>query len=497
MSYLIFYFSQLLLSTEFVETQAVNDTSSPDTIVSTHEGFVISKSGLVTSSSEILTISFVLKIPTFSIDLPDMLCFTKSHNTDQVRAANKKFNENFAALNRSHAQFIASRLSVLDPFLEHKTKKRSAIIFAALSTLIGGALVGITQAQIHSIKSHVEQNAEAITSLHNRVQLISDRQILYEKETIAFLKEFSDRTTIALEFEACLDELESFYANAMASFSEYKKSIDTIFDSQLRGVNFYPLSAHVLDPFTLSEIVKVHESFKHQLYKEHPSLLYNIAKLALISVNEDLSLAHFVLTLPSIVSNLHFPLYTIRHTGVYLQNDVCAKLDTADVVYWKNSTLYAIKINLCSAHFNFHVCPPEAFSIKPSCLQFHSSSCNITKSPCDSPNSATSIATGILLRNNIPHDTFRRDMKDKTHQVPLSSLYTAFVPWSGTTHIQVGESLFISPAHSFQIEVAFKNFSTNFVYNAFEITVNDIVVAFDNYTRRYSPGHNIPHTSPC
>lgn len=486
MSYLIFYFSQLLLSTDLVVTQAVNNTSSPDTIVSTHEGFVVSKSGLVTSSSEILTISFVLKIPTFKISLPDMICFKKSHNTDQVRAANNKFNENFAALNKSHAQFVASRLSILNPFLEHKTNKRSAIIFAALSTLIGGALVGITQAQVHSIKSHVEQNAEAITSLHNKVQQISGRQILFEKETIAFLKEFSERTTIALEFEACLDELESFYANAIASFAGYKRAVDAVFDAQLRGVNFYPLPAHVLDPFTLSEIVRMHKSFKHQLYKQHPSLLYNVAKLALISVNEDLSLAHFVLTLPSIVSSLYYPLYTIRHTGVYLQGSICAKLATADVVYMKNNTLYAIKLNLCSAHFDFHVCPPEAFSIKSSCLQFHSSSCNITKSTCDSPNSATSIPTGILLRNNIPHDTFRRDLKDKTHQVLLSSLNTAFVSWSGTTHIQVGETLYISPAHDFHIEVAFRNFSTDFIYNAFEITVDDIVVAFDNYTKSYN-----------
>ena len=141
-----------------------------------------------------------------------MICFTKSLTKDQVRAAIKKFNENFAALNKSHAEFVTSRLSALEPFVVRKSHKRSAIVFAALSTLLGGALVGITQAQIHSIKSHVGRNSEAIASLHNRVQQISDRQILFEKETVAFLKEFADRTTIALEFEACLDELESFHA---------------------------------------------------------------------------------------------------------------------------------------------------------------------------------------------------------------------------------------------------------------------------------------------
>ena len=494
MSSLTFCSSLLLLNSldlVVAHTQASNSNSlPPDTIVSTHEGFVVSKSGLVTSSSEILTISLILKIPTFTIAVPDMICFTKSLTKDQVRAAIKKFNENFAALNKSHAEFVTSRLSALEPFVVRKSHKRSAIVFAALSTLLGGALVGITQAQIHSIKSHVGRNSEAIASLHNRVQQISDRQILFEKETVAFLKEFADRTTIALEFEACLDELESFHANTVASYADYKKSIDIIFDAQLRGVNFSPLSAHILDPFTLSKIVKAHESFKHQLYREHPSLLYNVAKLALISINENLSRAHFVLTLPSIVSNIHYPVYTIKHVGVYLPTGICAKLTTADVVYMKNNSLYDIKLNLCSAHFNFFVCPPEAFSVKPSCLQFHSSYCNVTKLSCDSPNSASSIPTGILLRNNKLHDTFRRDTKDKTYQVPLSPPHTALVPWTDTTHIQVGDSLYISPADTFQLEVDFKNFSTNFVYNPYVITVDDIVVAFDNYSKRYNRSLN-------
>jgi hypothetical protein len=64
------------------------------------------------------------------------------------------------------------------------------------------------------------------------------------------------------------------------------------------------------------------------------------------------------------------------------------------------------------------------------------------------------------------------------------------VPWKDTTHIQVGENLFISPAEAFQVEVEFKNFSTHFVYQPLNITVDDIVVAFDNYTRRYNQSLN-------
>ena len=129
MSSLTFCSSLLLLNSldlVVTHTQAPNSNSlPPDTIVSTHEGFVVSKSGLVTSSSEILTISLILKIPTFTIAVPDMICFTKSLTKDQVRAAIKKFNENFAALNKSHAEFVTSRLSALEPFVVRKSHKRS------------------------------------------------------------------------------------------------------------------------------------------------------------------------------------------------------------------------------------------------------------------------------------------------------------------------------------------------------------------------------------
>ena len=463
---------------------ALSQSQDQDTIVSTHEGFVITKSGLVTSSSETLTTSFILKIPTFSIQMPDMLCFTKSHDTEQVKAANAKFNEKFAALNKSHSEFLSSRLSALSPFVQHKSQKRS-IFIAALSTLFGGALVGITEAQIYSIKSHVSSNEQAISSLQRKVKTISGRQILFEKETIAFLKEFSERTQIALEFEHCLDELESFYSNALTSFTEYKRSIDVLFDAQLRGINYYPLSAKLLDLFTLSRIVEVHESFNHQLYKEHPSLLYNVARLALISVNDDLSLAHFVMSFPSLISHRHYPLYVIRHTGIYLEEGLCARLDSPGIVFVKNNSFYAIKLELCSSNFDFHICPPEAFSVRLSCLQRHSSFCNITKSECDSPNTAVNLPNGILLRNNKLHDTFRRDFRDKTHPIKLSPLHTAFVSWNQTTHIQVGESLFVAP-NFMDIEIEFKNFSTNFLFNPYLISVNDLIIAFDNYTRRYN-----------
>jgi hypothetical protein len=55
------------------------------------------------------------------------------------------------------------------------------------------------------------------------------------------------------------------------------------------------------------------------------------------------------------------------------------------------------------------------------------------------------------IEKNKQRNTFRRDLEDKTSDsVPLSSLHTAFGPWEGNIHIQVGKNLFVSPAEAFQ-----------------------------------------------
>ena len=497
-SYMFSRFSFIILMsiTQHMTKALASDlqTSNPFTIVSTHEGMVMSKSGLVTESSGSMTISFIVKLPTFVVHTPTTLCFTKSHNNSQVRIATEKFHQYINTLKEAHKDFLRSTGSILSPFMEKKSEKRS-IFFAAITTLIGGALVGITEAQLHSIKSHVTRNTAVISDLYERVQELSSREIIFEKETIAFLKTFTERTKVALEFEHCLDELESFYTNAITSFSSYKTSIETLFEPQLKGVNFALLSSSFLAPHTLVGITSQHSSFHQQLYLERPTLLYNVAKISLISINHDLSLGHFVMVFPSIFSTTYFNLYSLQHTGVLLKENLCAQLNTPNTVYSKNGSLYAIDLGHCSSHFSFHLCPPEAFSVKPSCIQLHLSNCSVSKSACKTPYSAINIPKGILIRNNDPHSTFRRDFTDKTHSVHLSTLSTAFVPWLDTSHIQVGESLFTSP-DNFDTVVDFKNYSTNFLFDPLLFTAADLVVAFSNYSNSYNVSlHDLLHNT--
>ena len=475
----------LLLMLLLLVNPSAGSSSETDHMLSTHEGFIVSKIGYVTKSDQLLSMSFIMQIPRFTLLNPLIKCLTNSHTKDQARRAFREFSIGMKSINATHLDFVTSRTHILEPFIMSSSKQKRAIFMAAIATLFTGALVGVTEAQIHSINSHLKQNTQAISLLKSQIRTVADREILFEHSTVAFLKELAIETEVKLRFTACLDELEGFYSNARFNLAEYQRSIDTIFEAQLRGINFFPLSANLISPDILARIVTGNDVFNSQLYLSHPTLLYNVAKITLVSVGGSLTQAHFVMSFPSIIDNSNYTLHRIQHTGVLLPDGQCAQLKSPEMVFNKGGSFHRINLNHCDSHFNFHICPPDAFSVNESCLQPHGSICNVTRSPCLSISSAMSTPAGILVRNNADHATFRRDLNDKTHPVDLSRFHTAYIEWKDTTHIQIGDTLFISPNVE-DTSIEFRNFSTDFLNISFSFTSYDLVNTFERFSRKYN-----------
>ena len=390
-------------------------------------------------------------------------------------------------INATANQFIISRREILKNFIvdSGSIKKRSALLATLGGFIFSGALMGITEVQIKRINNHVRENSEEISRLAEKLRLTSEREILFEKASMAYLKKTAYETDLKLKFAFCLEEMDNYYFNARSYLFEFQKSINTIFEAQLKGRNFEKLNAEIIDPYSLKNITLNHPIFRNTLYRTHPSLLYNVAKITLIAVERSLDSAHFVLSFPLITPTSEYPLYKFQQTGVLLHGGLCATLVAPSLVYENKGKFYEVNLKHCDSHFNFHICPSNAFSVYQACFQPQSITCNTTRTTCASYHKAIELPSGILLRNNIRHDTFCRGIDDKTSIVKLTEHFTAFVSWDNCTHVQVADILFTSPAVP-GTHITFKNFSTNFSFSPDPSLEPGFMATFEEFASQHN-----------
>ena len=232
-------------------------------------------------------------------------------------------------------------------------------------------------------------------------------------------------------------------------FWQCSNTIDNILWTALSGENDLSLTPRMLESSMLKHIIDQHSELNLTIFKENPYLLYSIAKMSLVEVDEKLDIAHFILQIPLIYSSETLDLFSTAQVGTFVKINTCAYFSLPENLYKKDNKFYDITLDKCIKNNNLYICSSDKISNKTSCIQNDNIICSIRKTMCKNYYEFDMSQVGILLRNNKDQDTFTVDNNGWTTNIILGPSKTAYIAWNNTNAIQVGETKVISPQMEF------------------------------------------------
>ena len=364
-----------------------------------------------------------------------------------------KFSALLDSLQSKIDRYIDSRKETLRPLLygnnsqlDNRSKRSLLGIFGAGTGLLSLILGGMSQYQIHQINSHVDKNRDYIAQMELLIQSQQKEITILKNDVAGFSKRLTDAISTQLQIQTCQDFLNDISLQFQIKFNQYKTILDDILWSPLSGKNSLLLSPKMIDIESLKTIITTHTELYQTIFNEQPAFLYSTAQLTLLKIDTRLSLAHFVLYVPWIkTSNRLLKLYKTSQVGTYLTDNSCRYLDIPPYMVQSKDILFDIDLQLCKSHLNLYICPTEAKSTAPSCLQRTNSTCHSRRSQCKGHYEFATSLHGTLIRNNKISNTILRNNTGWSSIAKFNIYRTAYFPWENISSIQTGYTKLTSP----------------------------------------------------
>jgi hypothetical protein len=252
------------------------------------------------------------------------MCFNNNEVNQQIVDTLGKMETNWTKIAKN---YITTRQEILKPYIlrskNHGPAKRQALIMGAIGL---GSLVfgGISEYQIHKVNDHlkdVDENIETIKKslkeYHSQMVLLKNNLIGLVKADIAYLRNY-------VENYLCDNMVENYQSKREFHFDRITGLIDNVLSGAIEGKNKLELNPRILKPNTLKLIVSQHSILNNSIFFNNPHLLYSLAKINLISIDESITTAHFVMQIPIIKSDATlYDLYKSTQVGTYVKNNTC------------------------------------------------------------------------------------------------------------------------------------------------------------------------------
>ena len=447
-----------------------------DNLVSTQEGIVVSEVGNVAMVDQFENLNVLVKIP--KIPHPGRLSCIFDEET-HILGAHLKYNLD-EVMNDYYA-FLQSRKGLLAGYIPKKssTKINRRSIWASVGNFLYSSLLGgLNEAQILQLKSHLRTTKEEVELLARTVQDLKKGQVLFEQHTVALVKRFNYLLQREINSYNCISEMMVYILNAKINTITYKKSLDNMIWPAVSGANTVVLTPSILDPEILTKVVNTHETFETLIFRENPVYLYSISRITLVEIDENLSVARFVLTFPRIKAEGIVPLAKVSQLGLHLGGNTCKYFALPPNMFSVEGRHKNIDLRDCVNHGSLYVCKRTRFPFPDSCLQPFSFTCNYTVIECSEPFDLVQLRYGVLFRDNL-NKHFIRDMDGKILEPSVSRAGIGLVTWNSSLEFQLHDIFLESP--NIQMEpFSLNNFSTTIDFNCSRIPVHSEIIDLIN-----------------
>lgn len=485
--------------------EVASDTFTED-IVATNVGIKIEKIGKISFINDYVITSILIRLPNLSFPIQTgfneksgeyfSICTTLySINREQrVHTYDTIIKINTLAREKIN-YFLNSRKTTLKSYLisnwdargetPKQREKRQALILGLLGGGAMMALGGITEYQIHQIKQHTNENAQKIDFLKSKM-MQQEYAIKNLGETVyGFVKNVTNTVTFLYSELACASFIINYREMLHNYIQESMKIIDDILWTALSGSNNLFLTPRMLDIEMLKGIIFNHSLLKNTIYNNIPSMMYSLAKLSLIGIDENLELAHFTLQIPILEDIDIMALYKSSQVGMNSINNTCSYYNIPDYLYKWQEEFRPLKLEKCLKNNNFFVCPKETFANRTSCIQNNVISCPLNREQCNQDSEYQMSMVGILIRNNVESDTFKIDKIGLATEVVMAKTRTAYVDWENISYVQIGKNIINSPNMNVG-NLKAKTFSFGLPELDYFLDSENLTKTFDNICRKYN-----------
>ncbi len=446
-------------------------------------GLTIENIGKLSTSNSETLISIILQLPDIQNNLGQ---FTTSEKA-RIRKCSRLYSAGITSYSSTHSKIISglistdrekiseylnSRRQVLKPYIIDdfgKTRNKRGIWSMLGGSLLTLAFGGIAEYQMYKLKTHIEDNSKEIDKL--KIDLVSEQQnrLKLRKDIIGLIK--ADRETLKnyTEIMSCVDLPFMLKNSKESKFWRNSKIIDDVLSGPLEGKNKLALTPKIIDPEILQKIIHQHPQLNNTIFKNNPHLLYTTSSISLLSIDTNLTQAHFVLYIPvvNVKDNLH-DLYQTVQVGIHVKNNTCGYFNLPRHVFVKNDRYYDVQLAECKQNNALYICSTNSIQNASSCIQADKITCPLKHTTCISPCQFKLCKQGILFRENSEKDAYTLDNKGYMSEINLKESHSQFVPWKGHSAIQVCNTRLESPATQYPpVEV------TNFTINFNDLTIID------------------------
>ena len=425
-----------------------NEVTSFDIILSTNEGTSIQDIGKIQQFTSYDKMNLLLRIDCSNWD--NVAC--PGYDTpDDLEL-------DFTTLIRERDEFVSSRLMAISI---HNRKRQLALLGFLVGPLISAAGVGLTEYQIHGINEHLKKTTAEVEKISSSLKQLKINQLLFEKQTVAVLKNTTRIFYSSLQRQSCKSLLYFRLLDIKTNLLTYYEVVDKILYPIISGHNRMLLNPAVIDVITLSKIVQTHPIFSNSIFSHKPGLLYSTSFVTVVAVNDNLDIVHLVLDFPKTPRPLSTTLLEVKQVGLHRGNNICTYFDLPNhIVVLNNGTFQTLNVDHCTNHNEIYFCNEHAFSRLNSCIQSKSFNCTFYHTNCPSKQEFIKSFKGILFRNNIPKSSFSRDIHGKISTVPLNDYDLGHLYWSNISELQLSSISIQAPSFNEQ-PISITTFGTN------------------------------------
>ena len=466
-----------------------------DEFVVPQYGVKVEQAGMVTITDKNIILSTLIKLPTLTSLLnntqQETITINKcALNSGSTETQGPTFQQNIRKL-RTNIEtqiidYLTDKKQLLQPYIIHKNTKQKRSLLAALGGgLLSLVMGGITEYQMYQINKQVRENRETIQQIITQPNNEKKQILILKNSIVGITKTLTQELTYFFIEQNCVTFYNSYAQRLQHNLNSRTRMIDELLWSPLSGSNELYLTPRMINAKTLQTIVQQHSELNQTIFNAHPYLLYSIAKMSLINIDDNFTTAHFALYIPWIVpQNNMFNLYNTAQVGTFINGNTCHYLQLPKHIVQVNNEFYDINLQNCRKHGNFHICSTESRSDKPSCLQREELLCNLKRSQCDKYYDFKLSLQGVLLRNNKDYNTLTQNNSGWTNIIFFNNSRTAYISWHDTDAIQLGNTKIISPTVKFPPIIP--STSTKFNYPLEYIDSNEISNTFTNICNRFN-----------
>ena len=416
---------------------------------------------------------------------------TLNYDGKFLRAYNSLISQSIDRANK----FVKSRLDILKPYVlpiqaNNSRSKRSLLAMLGLGgSIFSLALGAVSEYQIYKINNHLKENRADLAYLRQSIDKQQTEIVIMKENLISLVRSVTTDITHYLNELSCIQFYNLLEANLNNRFWHFSQLIDDLLSGGLNGQASMKLTPKLMDPLMIKNMIMQHPELSNTVFKTNPFLLYSIAKMTLVEINEPLSLAHFILDIPLIYQNDNsFKLFKTSQVGTFLRNNSCSYFSLPEYVYEDNDKFYVIELDECIQNNAFYICMASNLQKQKSCLQRDEITCAFHRKECANYYSYRMSSVGVLIRNNQAHQTYVINSTGWTSKINFTSARTAYVPWNNLQAMQIGGTQLISPL-TYSEPLVPENFSVSHVsYNFIDAT--NISLVFKEVCDKYNASLN-------